>query len=104
SSFLDKIEAEDFTTLVYAGEDDITKALFDSFTKRLRDDEGVKITTVLYDYTKADFEGVISVKNNPELVYWVAGQSAGANANESLTNRKYDGEYGINTKFKKREF
>ena len=104
SDFLDKIEAEDFTTLLYAGEDEVTKALFDSFTKRLRDDEGVKITTVLYDYTKADFEGVISVKNNPELVYWVAGQSAGANVNESLTNRKYDGEYEVNTKFKKREF
>lgn len=103
-AFLDKIEAEDFTTLLYAGEDEVTKALFDSFTKRLRDDEGVKITTVLHDYTKADFEGVISVKNNPELVYWVAGQSAGANVNESLTNRKYDGEYEVNTKFKKREF
>ncbi|MGN9164966.1 phage tail sheath family protein [Tissierellaceae bacterium HCP3S3_D8] len=104
SNFLDKIEAEDFTTLVYTGEDEITKSLFDSFTKRLRDDEGVKITTVLFDYVKADFEGVISVKNNKELVYWVAGQTAGAAVNESLTNKKYDGEYEVNTKFKKREF
>ncbi len=103
-AFLDKIEAEVFTTLAYAGEDEVTKALFDSFTKRLRDDEGAKITTVLFNYTKADFEGVISVKNNKELVYWVAGQSAGAAVNESLTNRKYDGEYKVNTKFKKREF
>lgn len=104
SAFLDKIESEDFTTLAYAGEDEVTKALFDSFTKRLRDDEGVKITTVLFNYTNADFEGIISVKNNKELVYWVAGQSAGAAVNESLTNRKYDGEYEVNTKFKKREF
>lgn len=104
SSFLDKIESEDFTTLLYAGEDDITKALFDSFTKRLRDDEGVKIVTVLHDYNQADFEGVISVKNNKELVYWVAGQSGGAEVYESLTNRKYNGEYEVNTKFKKREF
>lgn len=104
SNFLDKIEAEDFTTLLYAGEDEVTKALFDSFTKRLRDDEGIKITTVLFDYTKADYEGVISVKNNPELVYWVAGQTAGAAVNESLTNKVYDGEYEVNTKFKKREF
>lgn len=103
SSFLDKIEAEDFTTLVYAGEDEVTKALFDSFTKRLRDDEGVKITTVLFDYAKADYEGVISVKNNKELVYWVAGQTAGAAANESLTNKIYDGEYEVNTKFKRSE-
>jgi hypothetical protein len=104
SNFLDKIESEDFTTLLYAGENEVTKALFDSFTKRLRDDEGVKITTVLFDYTKADFEGVISVKNNKELVYWVAGQTAGAAVNKSLTNKKYDGEYEVNAKFKKREF
>ena len=104
SNFLDKIEAEDFTTLLYAGEDEVTKSLFDSFTKRMRDDEGVKITTVLFDYAKADFEGVISVKNNKELVYWVAGQTAGAAVNESLTNKVYDGEYEVNTKFKKREF
>lgn len=104
STFLDKIEAEDFTTLAYAGEDEVTKALFDSFTKRLRDDEGYKITTVLFDYIKADFEGAISVKNDKELVYWTAGQQAGAAVNESLTNKKYDGEYEVNTKFKKREF
>ena len=104
STFLDKIEAEDFTTLLYAGEDEVTKSLFDSFTKRLRDDEGVKITTVLFDYAKADFEGVISVKNNKELVYWVAGQTAGAAVNESLTNKVYDGEYEVKTKFKKKEF
>lgn len=104
SSFLDNIESEDFTTLLYSGEDEITKALFDSFTKRLRDDEGVKITTVLFDYAEADFEGVISVKNNKELVYWVAGQAAGAAVNESLTNKKYNGEYEVDTKFKKKEF
>ena len=97
SNFLDKIEAEDFTTLLYAGEDEVTKSLFDSFTKRLRDDEGVKITTVLFDYAKADYEGVISVKNNKELVYWVAGQTAGAAVNESLTNKVYDGEYEVKT-------
>ncbi|NLY47183.1 MAG: phage tail protein [Tissierella sp.] len=104
SKFLDKIESEDFTTLLYSGEDDITKSLFDSFTKRLRDDEGIKITTVLFDYAKADFEGVISVKNNKELVYWVTGQAAGAAVNESLTNRKYNGEYEVDIKFKEGEF
>lgn len=103
STFLEEIEAESFTTLCYAGEDEVTKALFDSFTKRLRDEEGYKITTVLFDYTKADFEGVISVKNNPELVYWVAGATAGAQINQSLTNRIYDGEYIVNTKYKPSE-
>lgn len=104
ATFLDLIERESFNTICYAGEDGVTKSLFDAFTKRLRDEDGYKITCVLYDYAKADFEGVISVKNNPELVYWYAGQTAGANFNESLTNKAYDGEYEIDTKFKKREF
>lgn len=105
SNFLDKIESEQFTTMLYAGDDEVTKGLFVSFTKRLRDDEGYKITTVLHDYTKADYEGIISVKNEIEddksaLIYWVAGQTAGAEVNESLTNKKYDGELKIQSKYK----
>lgn len=108
SEFLDAIESENFTALLYAGEDDVTKGLFESFTKRLRNDEGYKITTVLHNYSKADFEGVISVKNEIEddktsLVYWTAGQTAGAEVNESLTNKVYDGEYIITSKYKKSE-
>lgn len=109
SDFIDKIEAEDFTTVIYDGSDDVTKGLFASFTKRMRDEEGVKITCVLSDYTKADYEGVISVKNtvdgdNPcAIVYWVGGKNAGAEVNESLTNSLYDGEYSINADFKKSE-
>lgn len=104
AKFLDLIEREDFTTLVYPGEDEVTKLLYDSFTKRLRDEEGIKVTCVLYDYSKSDFEGTISVFNQPELAYWVAGKTAGANFNESLTNDLYDGEYKVNTQFKKRQF
>lgn len=103
SKFLDKIEAEDFTTILYAGSDDVTKGLFASFTQRLRDDEGYKVTCVLHDYAKADFEGVISVKNNADMVYWTAGKTAGAEVNESLTNAVYDGEYSPNVAFKKSE-
>lgn len=103
STFLDKIEAEEFTTLLYAGSDDVTKGLFTSFTQRLRDDEGYKVTCVLHDYAKADFEGVISVKNDANMVYWTAGKTAGAEVNESLTNAAYDGEYSPNVTFKKSE-
>lgn len=102
SNFISSIEKVDFTTLLYEGEDNTTKSLFASFIKRLRNDEGFKATAVLYDYC-ADFEGVISVKNSPELVYWVAGKTAGANINQSLTNSLYDGEYSINTDFKNSE-
>lgn len=113
SSFLDKIEAEDFTTILYAGDDEVSKGLFVSFIKRLRDDEGYKVTCVLHDYSKADFEGVISVKNECSavenivdktgLVYWVAGKTAGAEVNESLTNATYDGELSILASYKKSE-
>ncbi len=109
SDFIEKIEAEDFTTIIYDGSNETTKGLFASFTKRMRDEEGYKITCVLHDYTKADFEGIISVKNTVEgdnpnsLVYWVGGRNAGAEVNESLTNFLYDGEYNIEAEFKKSE-
>ncbi|MFI3230485.1 MAG: phage tail sheath family protein [bacterium] len=103
SSFLSNLECESFNTLIYAGEDNIIKSLFDLFTKRLRDEEGSKFVTVLYDYTTANFEGVISVKNYSKLAYWVAGASAGAEVNESITNKIYDGELSFNAKFSNSE-
>lgn len=99
SKFLELIEAESFNVLIYDGEDELTKGLFDSFTKRLRDDEGIKICTVLYNYKKSDFEGVVSVKNDKNLVYWVGGALAGAEINQSLTNKIYDGEYEFEAKY-----
>lgn len=102
--FLDKIESEDFNVIAYAGNDTLTKSLITAFVKRLRDADGYKVQAVLYDYTTADYEGVISVKNNPELVYWVAGATAGAEINQSLTNRIYNGEYIVDTKYKPSEF
>lgn len=99
SKFLELIESESFNVLIYDGEDELTKGLFDSFTKRLRDDEGIKICTVLYNYKKSDFEGVVSVKNDKNLVYWVGGALAGAEINQSITNKIYDGEYEFEAKY-----
>lgn len=99
SKFLEVIEKENFNVLIYDGEDHQTKALFESFTKRLRDAEGIKIVTVLYDYTKANYEGIVSVKNDKNLVYWTGGALAGSEINQSLTNKTYTGEYDFNTKF-----
>lgn len=103
SKFLSLVETESFNVLVYDGDDEQTKGLFESFTKRLRDGEGVKICTVLYNYTKADFEGVVSVKNDKNLVYWTGGALAGAEINESLTNKIYDGEFDFNAKYSNSE-
>ncbi len=109
ADFLEEAEKENFSVLAYAGEDDVTKGLFTAFTKRMRNDEGVKFVTVLFDYAKADFEGVISVTNETEeqktaLVYWTAGAQAGAEVNQSITNRIYNGEYHVKAKYKKSKF
>ena len=95
---------EDFNALAYNGADEKTKKLFVNFTKRMREEEGVKFVTVLHDYPAADHEGVISVGTAAELVYWTAGASAGAEVNESLTNTAYDGEYEVDAKLKKSDY
>jgi len=101
SKFLADIEKESFTTILYAEDDETTKGLFASFTKRLRDEEGYKISCVLCNYTKANYEGIISVDSYNDLVYWTAGKTAGAEVNESLTNALYDGEINIEPKYTK---
>ena len=101
--FLSLAESEDFTTIIYPKDDNTTKSLFAQFTKRLRQEEGYKVTCVLHDFD-ANFEGVLNVvtKCVPRgdvlangLVYWVAGMTASANVNESLTNKLYDGELDL---------
>lgn len=109
SSFLEEAEKESFQVLAYAGEDMVTKKLMDAFTRRMRNEEGVKFVTVMQDYPNGDFEGIISIANETEeekagLVYWTAGACAGAEVNQSLTNRVYNGEYTVKAKYKKSQF
>ena len=104
TAFLEAAEKEDFNALAYNGADEKTKKLFVNFTKRMREEEGVKFVTVLHDYPAADHEGVISVGTAAELVYWTAGASAGAEVNESLTHAAYDGEYEVDARLKKSDY
>ncbi len=101
-AFLAEAEKETFQALCYEGEDTLTKALFAAFTKRMRDEQGVKFVTVLYDYA-ANHEGIINVKTDARLVPWVTGMSAGAQVNESLTNREYSGAYEISAPISSQE-
>lgn len=100
--YLEAIEVHDFHTIGLMSTDPTTKGVFTAFAKRLRDDEGKKIQVVMENYPTADYEGVISVKNGVVLadgttltaaqaVAWVAGATAGAAANQSLTYDAYDG-------------
>ena len=103
--YLDKAESFSFNTMGAALTDDTTKSLYAAYNKRLRDEMGVKFQLVLYDYVKADFMGIISVNNKPldegwseaSLVYWVTGASAGCAVNKSNQNRKYDGDFTVET-------
>lgn len=97
--FLDRVEGYSFNVLGCLSDDSTVKGLYANFTRRMRDDAGVKFQCVLHDYSSADYEGVISVENNDtaELVYWVTGAEAGCAVNASNTNKVYDGEYEVDT-------
>jgi len=108
--YLEAIEVHDFHTIGLTSTDSETKAVFVSFAKRLRDDEGKKIQVVMENNPIADYEGVISVKNGVVLadgttltaaqaVAWVAGATAGAAPNQSLTYDSYDGAVDVAPKY-----
>lgn len=99
SAFLAAMESHTFHVLCCPVTDDSTKALYVSYTKRLRDEAGVKFQTVMFQKA-ADYEGVISVENETEelehgLVYWTAGAEAACAVNKTNENRTYDGEYTV---------
>ncbi|MEM5817169.1 MAG: phage tail sheath subtilisin-like domain-containing protein, partial [Desulfitobacterium hafniense] len=104
--YLAAVEIFDFNTIALPNTDDTLKATFTAFAKRLRDDEGKKVQVVVENYPVADYEGVISVKNGVVLsdgttltaaqaTAWVAGATAGAQVNESLTYQAYDGAVDV---------
>ena len=114
SNFLNAIEVEAFNVIGYPGTDETIKALIAAFVKRLRYDNGIKIVGVLYQYDGDDI-GLINVKNGVILadgttitgdkaVAWVAGASAGAEVNESLTNVAYDGAVDVDIKYTKSQY
>ena len=103
--FLDAIEPYTFNTLGLASTDTTINALFENFTRRMRDDVGAKFQCVLYK-RQSDYEGIISVENKllgetagADAVYWVTGAQAGCAVNASLTNRTYDGELDIDVNY-----
>jgi hypothetical protein len=99
---LDAFESHSFNVLALAEDNQTVKPVYAAFTRRLRDEVGVKFQLVCYRYA-ANYEAVVSVENsvtgqNPAAaVYWAAGALAGAAVNASLTNAVYDGEYEIGT-------
>jgi phage tail sheath protein len=109
--YLDKIEAYSYNTMGVVVKDDTTRGMFNSFVKRLREEMGVKFQLVLYGYPSADYYGTTSVKNKvldtgwseASLVYWVTGISAGCEVNRSNQNKKYNGEFNVDTGYTQNE-
>lgn len=90
--YLEKIESYSFNVLGLVSVSQSVKQLYVEFTKRMRDEAGLKFQLVAY-MMPADYEGVISVANFESLVYWVTGLQASCAVNKSCSNRIYDGEF-----------
>lgn len=96
------LEAYSFNTLGCLSTTKTVKDLCIEYTKRMRDEVGVKFQCVVYQQA-ADNKAIISVENklvgeveeSGNLVYWVTGASAGCKVNKSCTNKQYDGEFDI---------
>lgn len=105
-AYLDAIESYSFNIIGVCTTDNSVKTLYANFTKRMREDVGAKFQLVVHRHP-ADFEGVISVKNNvtdagasvASLVYWTTGLEAACPVNKSCLNAKYDGEYTVDCKY-----
>lgn len=97
--FFNAIEREQWQCMAINTTDDIATQVTE-FIKLLRDTRGKKVQAVVYDYTDADYEGIISVNQGfsteKDVVgtdlfpLYVASITAGANVNESNTARVVD--------------
>ncbi len=101
--FLDLAESYSFNVLATTSDDDLIKALYTSYTKRMRDEVGSKFQLVVHNY-KADYEGVVSVTNEctegkTDLIYWVTGTLAGCLVQKSVLNKSYDGEFTVSADY-----
>ena len=108
-NFIDKLESYDFNALCCSSKESTIQSLYINFTKRMRDDVGVKFQTIVYNQA-ADHEGIVNVASDTDdadnvngLVYWVTGVIAGCEINKSNTNKVYDGEYEIVTSLTQKE-
>lgn len=110
TDYLSALELQDFQAFALPSTDATLKSLAVAFTKRLRDDEGKKVTAVLENYPTANFEGVISVKNGviladgttltaAQATAWVAAATAAAEVNEGLTNTAYDDAVDVSPRY-----
>ena len=104
---LDAFESYSFNTIGCLSTESTIVDLMVAWTKRLRDEVGMKFQLICYQGEAADHEGIISVENTVDdggalassLVYWLTGAEAGCQVNKSLTNAIYTGEFEVVTAY-----
>lgn len=98
SKYLASMESYSFNCMGVKSTDAEVQKLYVAFTKRMRDDVGVKFQTVVYNQS-GDYEGIINVKNTEKVIPWVVGAEGGCAVNASCTNKLYDGEADVETNY-----
>lgn len=110
SNALSALEKISFNILGCMSAEETVKKSYAEFTKRMRDEYGIKFQTVIFSH-KADYIGCISVKNEVNnsgadvyaLVPWMCGAESGCELNKTCENMTYDGEYDINVNYAQSE-
>lgn len=100
--FLDKCGGISFNVLAVASTNESVNSLVAAYTKRMREERGIKFQSVLYK-TEADDMGVINVATSvsdktfgeANFVWFVAGAEAGCEISKSLTNKVYNGIFTL---------
>lgn len=109
-TYLNKMESYTYNAMGVVTTDEAVKSLFTAYNMRLRDEMGIKFQTIIYQ-KPADYMGVVNVKNKisddgwneASMVYWVTGAIAGCAVNKSNQNKKYNGEFTVDTTYTKAE-
>ena len=102
---LNALDRFTYNVLGVVSTDATVKELCIAYTKRMREEVGVKIQCVVYKKSDADHEGIISVENKAtdaaeeSMVYWATGAAAGCKVNQSLDNKVYDGEFVVDVDY-----
>ena len=116
AKFLAVAESYAFNILVCNSVEKAIVDLYIAYTKRMRDEVGVKFQTVVYgkageDVIDPNYEGIIPVDTAVEedgvpvhnAIFWTGGAEAGCKINETITNKKYTGEYNLKVNYTKTE-
>jgi hypothetical protein len=109
TNFLTACETQFFNCLAWPNTDPSLQATLLAWVKKLRDQQGRKITAVAPNFG-ADYEGIIDVANGVILsdgtvldsigaTPWVAGATAGASITTSNTYATYQGATDANPRF-----